>query len=188
MAGACGLAPGCDLSHIPGPVRHSSTEGAARDEPLKAPQTLRRSQPPRPIIACLLRHTQAQQLLQMACSHGPFRMNEQMIRMTADFSKETSESREAFLAHLPRLHQLEMKFGLFEPARMWITKNNVSKDFYDPEDLCIFLDCLQTGPMDTATPLQPQSLFMATTIQSPQEPARRDCYDKPQTFHPREET
>ncbi|KAJ1088899.1 hypothetical protein NDU88_002053 [Pleurodeles waltl] len=99
-------------------------------------------------------------------------MNEQMILMTADFSKETSERRKAFLALRPRLRQLEMKVGLFEPARMWITKNNVSKDFYDPEDLRFFLDILQTRPLDNATPLQPQSLSMATTTQSPQDPAR----------------
>ncbi|KAJ1148909.1 hypothetical protein NDU88_001733 [Pleurodeles waltl] len=36
-----------------------------------------------------------------------------------------------------------MKYGLFEPASMWITKNGVSKDFYDPEDLQMFLDGLQ---------------------------------------------
>ncbi|KAJ1125861.1 hypothetical protein NDU88_004277 [Pleurodeles waltl] len=41
---------------------------------------------PRPIIACFLRHTQAQQLLQKARMQGPFRMNDLQIRMTADFS------------------------------------------------------------------------------------------------------
>ncbi|KAJ1163295.1 hypothetical protein NDU88_003755 [Pleurodeles waltl] len=124
---------------------------------------------PRPIIACLLLHTQARQLLQAAYTHGPFRMNEQMIRMTADFSKETSERRKAFLALCPRLRQLEVKFGLFEPVRMWITKNNVSKDFCDPEDLRLFLDSLQTRPMDMTILLQPQSLCMVTMINSPQE-------------------
>ncbi|KAJ1215984.1 hypothetical protein NDU88_003590 [Pleurodeles waltl] len=59
---------------------------------------------PRPIIACFLRHTQAQQLLQKARMQGPFCMNEHQIRMTADFSKETSEWRKAFLALRPRLH------------------------------------------------------------------------------------
>ncbi|KAJ1142705.1 hypothetical protein NDU88_009018 [Pleurodeles waltl] len=84
---------------------------------------------PRPIIACFLRHTQAQQLLLKARMQVPFRMNDLQIRVTADFSKETSERRKAFLALRPRLGQLEIKFRLFEPARMWITKNNVSKDF-----------------------------------------------------------
>ncbi|KAJ1138352.1 hypothetical protein NDU88_004739 [Pleurodeles waltl] len=50
---------------------------------------------PRPITACLLRQTQARQ---KARTHGPFRMNKQRIRMNADFSKETSECRKAFLA------------------------------------------------------------------------------------------
>ncbi|KAJ1207539.1 hypothetical protein NDU88_002930 [Pleurodeles waltl] len=47
---------------------------------------------------CLLQHTQTRQLLQIAHTHGPFRMNEQTIWVTADFSKETSERRKAFLA------------------------------------------------------------------------------------------
>ncbi|KAJ1130691.1 hypothetical protein NDU88_009041 [Pleurodeles waltl] len=76
-------------------------------------------------IACFLQHTQARQLVQKARKQGPYRMNDLQIRMTADFSKETSEQRKTFLAQRPRLRQLEIKFGLFEPARMWITKNNV---------------------------------------------------------------
>ncbi|KAJ1213434.1 hypothetical protein NDU88_001071 [Pleurodeles waltl] len=47
-----------------------------------------------------------------------FKEHKDWIRMTADFSKETSERRKAFLALRPRLRQLEIKFGLFEPARM----------------------------------------------------------------------
>ncbi|KAJ1171723.1 hypothetical protein NDU88_003581 [Pleurodeles waltl] len=80
------------------------------------------------------------------------------IRMTADFSKETSDRRKALLALRPRLHQLEVKYGLFKPARMWTTKNGVSKDFYDPEDLRLFLESLQTQYMDTITPTWPQEL------------------------------
>ncbi|KAJ1209738.1 hypothetical protein NDU88_005111 [Pleurodeles waltl] len=92
---------------------------------------------------------------------GPFRMNDLQIRMTADFSKETSECRKAFLALQPHLRQLEVKFGLFEPARMWITKNNVSKDFYDPIDLSLYLNSLSDRPMDTVILSQPQALITA---------------------------
>ncbi|KAJ1124008.1 hypothetical protein NDU88_002472 [Pleurodeles waltl] len=98
---------------------------------------------PRPIIACLLRHVQTRQLLQAARTHGPFRLDDLEVRLTDYFSKETSERRKAFLVLLPRLRQLDVKYGLFEPARMWITKNGVSKDFYDPRDLRVFLDGLQ---------------------------------------------
>ncbi|KAJ1193511.1 hypothetical protein NDU88_002808 [Pleurodeles waltl] len=52
---------------------------------------------PRPIIACLLRHVQTRQLLQAARMHGPFRLDDLEVRLTADFSKETSELRRAFL-------------------------------------------------------------------------------------------
>ncbi|KAJ1165094.1 hypothetical protein NDU88_005523 [Pleurodeles waltl] len=120
---------------------------------------------PRPIIACFLRHTQALQLLQKARMQGPFCMNEHQIRMTADFSKETSEHRKAFLALQPCLRQPEVKFDLFELARMWIMKNNVSKDFYDPMDLSLYLNSLSDRPMDTATLLLPQTL--TTTAQNP---------------------
>ncbi|KAJ1180588.1 hypothetical protein NDU88_005809 [Pleurodeles waltl] len=78
-------------------------------------------------------------------------MNDLQIRMTADFSKETSDCRKAFLALRPRLRQLEIKFGLFEPARMWITKNNVSKDFYDPADLSLYLDSISDCSMDMSS-------------------------------------
>ncbi|KAJ1133230.1 hypothetical protein NDU88_011527 [Pleurodeles waltl] len=104
---------------------------------------------PRPIIACLLRHNQTRQILQVARNHGPFRIDQHEIRITADYSKETNERRKAFLALRPRLRKLEMKYGLFDPARMWVTKNGVSKDFYNPDELRLFLDSFQSQPMDS---------------------------------------
>ncbi|KAJ1211516.1 hypothetical protein NDU88_006874 [Pleurodeles waltl] len=73
---------------------------------------------PRPIIACLLCHNQTQQILQAMRNHGPFRRGQHDMRITADYSKDTNERRKAFLALRPRLRQLEMKYGLFDPARM----------------------------------------------------------------------
>ncbi|KAJ1162164.1 hypothetical protein NDU88_002639 [Pleurodeles waltl] len=104
---------------------------------------------PCPIIACLLRHNQSRQILQVACNHGPFRIDQHEIRITADYSKETNERRKAFLALRPRLRKLEMKYGLFDRARMWVTKNGVSKDFYNPDELRLFLDSFQPQPMDS---------------------------------------
>ncbi|KAJ1082603.1 hypothetical protein NDU88_002768 [Pleurodeles waltl] len=75
--------------------------------------------------------------------HGPFQSDALEVRLTGDFSKETSECRRVFLSLRPRLRQLDVKYGLFEPARMWITKNRESRDFYDPEDLQVFLEGLQ---------------------------------------------
>ncbi|KAJ1152555.1 hypothetical protein NDU88_005330 [Pleurodeles waltl] len=100
---------------------------------------------PRPIIACLLRHTQTRQLLQAARTHGPYRINKFEVRITANYSKDTNECRRAFLTLRPRLRQLEMKYGLFDPARMWVTKNGVSKDFYNPEDLRLFSGLLSNS-------------------------------------------
>ncbi|KAJ1090020.1 hypothetical protein NDU88_003160 [Pleurodeles waltl] len=102
-------------------------------------------------------------------------MNDLQIQMTADFSKETSVRRKAFLALRPRLRQLEIKFGLFEPARFGITKNNVSKDFYDPTDLSLYLNSFSDHPMDTASWLPSQALItmarnslpMETTLERP---------------------
>ncbi|KAJ1215501.1 hypothetical protein NDU88_003109 [Pleurodeles waltl] len=101
----------------------------------KRPKRLNTNVRPRPIIACLLRHTQARQLIQRARTHEPCQMDGQEIRISADFSKETSERRRAFLAIRPRLRKMEEKYGLFEPSRMWAMKNGVSQDFCDPEDL-----------------------------------------------------
>ncbi|KAJ1200533.1 hypothetical protein NDU88_004356 [Pleurodeles waltl] len=81
---------------------------------------------------------QARQLLQAARMHGPFRLGTLDIRLSADFSKEIAERRKAFLALRTRLRHLDVKFGLFEPARMTITKNGESQNFYDPEDLRAF--------------------------------------------------
>ncbi|KAJ1217132.1 hypothetical protein NDU88_004727 [Pleurodeles waltl] len=78
-------------------------------------------------------------------------MEKYEIRITADYSKDTNEHRKAFLALQPRLCQLEMRHSLFDPARMWFTKNGVSKDFYNPEDLRLFLDSFQHQPMDSIT-------------------------------------
>ncbi|KAJ1097687.1 hypothetical protein NDU88_002804 [Pleurodeles waltl] len=108
---------------------------------------------PGSIIACLLRHGQARQLLQAARAQGPLRLGTLEIRLSADFSKETVDRRRAFLSLRPRLRHLDVKFGLFEPARMWITKNGESRTFFDPEDLRIFLDRLQeqAQPMEMTT-------------------------------------
>ncbi|KAJ1149660.1 hypothetical protein NDU88_002465 [Pleurodeles waltl] len=122
----------------------------------------------RPIIACLLHHVQTCQLLKAARAHGPYDLED---RLTADFSKETSECRRAFSSLQPRLLQLDVKYGLFEPARMWITKNGESRDFYAPEDLQVFLEGLhnQSQSMDTATPIHPDMLgpLLSVALSSP---------------------
>ncbi|KAJ1200491.1 hypothetical protein NDU88_004315 [Pleurodeles waltl] len=111
---------------------------------------------PRPIIACLLRHNQTRQILQAALNHGLFQIGQHDIRITANYSKDTNERRKAFLALRPRLCQQEMKYGLFDPARMWVTKNSVYKDFYNPEELRLFLDSFQHQPMDSISTSRPQ--------------------------------
>ncbi|KAJ1151525.1 hypothetical protein NDU88_004305 [Pleurodeles waltl] len=120
------------------------------------PKRANKSSRPRPIIACLLRHNQNQQILQAAHSHGPFRIGQHDIRITADYSKDTNECRKAFLALRPQLRQLEMKHSLFDPTRMWVTKNGLSKDFYNPEELRLFLDSFQHQPMDSTSTSRPQ--------------------------------
>ncbi|KAJ1191516.1 hypothetical protein NDU88_000832 [Pleurodeles waltl] len=78
------------------------------------------------VIVCLLHHTQARQVIIAAGSQGPFQANGYELRTAADFSKETNERHKAFLSLRPHLRQLELKYGLFEPARMWVTKNTDS--------------------------------------------------------------
>ncbi|KAJ1140285.1 hypothetical protein NDU88_006642 [Pleurodeles waltl] len=130
---------------------------------------------PHPIVACLLYHVQTRQLLQAARAHCLFRSDDLEVRLTADFSKETSDPRRAFLALRPRLRQLYVKYGLFEPASMWITKNGESQDFYDPADLRVFLEGLQdhTQPIDMETPIwtqDMQSLLLSVTPTAPSLP------------------
>ncbi|KAJ1152769.1 hypothetical protein NDU88_005544 [Pleurodeles waltl] len=78
---------------------------------------------PRPIIACFLHQEQARQVISTARSQGPYSLECYEIRVAADFSRVINEQRKAFLALWPRLRKLDNKFGLFEPARMWITHN-----------------------------------------------------------------
>ncbi|KAJ1217569.1 hypothetical protein NDU88_005163 [Pleurodeles waltl] len=108
---------------------------------------------PCPIIACFLRHGQARQLLQTSRTQGPLRLGSLKIRLSADFSKETVDRRRAFLSLRSRLRHLEVKSGLFEPARMWITKKGESRTFYNPEDLKTFLEGLhdRTQSMESVT-------------------------------------
>ncbi|KAJ1090300.1 hypothetical protein NDU88_003433 [Pleurodeles waltl] len=85
--------------------------GITFDPPLEF-QRAHRLGPRRPDMAaspqaCLLRHSQAHQLIQRARTQGPCQMDGLMFRMSADFSKETSELRRAFLALRPRLRQME---------------------------------------------------------------------------------
>ncbi|KAJ1126609.1 hypothetical protein NDU88_005016 [Pleurodeles waltl] len=121
---------------------------AHREGPKRSDTSLR----PRPIIACLLRHNHTRQMLQTARKHGPFRIGQHDIRITADYSKDTNERRKAFLSLRPRLRQLGMKYGLFDPARMWVTNNGISKDFYNPDELSLFLDFFQHQSMDSVNP------------------------------------
>ena len=101
-----------------------------------------RSGRPRPIIACFLQHKQARQLLIAACSHGLYDYEGQEICIAADFSRETNDRQKAFLSLPSQLRQMDIKYGLFERARMWITKDGRSRDFFDPQDLRLFLEGL----------------------------------------------
>ncbi|KAJ1141453.1 hypothetical protein NDU88_007785 [Pleurodeles waltl] len=114
---------------------------------------------------------QVHQLLQAARAQGTLRSDNLKIRLTPDFSKETNKRKKAFLSLRPRLRQLDVKYGLFDPARMWITKNRELRDFYDPEDLRVFLEGLQdqTQSMDMTTqiPQDPQGLPRGPSIRHP---------------------
>ncbi|KAJ1176519.1 hypothetical protein NDU88_001797 [Pleurodeles waltl] len=110
---------------------------------------------PRPIIACFLRHGQVRQLLQLSRRQGPLQLGPLEIRLSADFSKETADRRRAFLSFRPRLRHLDVKFGLFVLARMWITKNGESRTFYDPEDLKSFLEGLHDPTQSMESTTQP---------------------------------
>ncbi|KAJ1090169.1 hypothetical protein NDU88_003304 [Pleurodeles waltl] len=101
-------------------------------------------------------------------THGPCLWGGQEIWITADFSKETSTHRRAVLALRPRLCQKEVKFGLFELARMWVTKTGVSQNYYEPEDLRSFLDSLQH--MDTSVSLSPQDFHTTGQNVLPKDP------------------
>ncbi|KAJ1124148.1 hypothetical protein NDU88_002609 [Pleurodeles waltl] len=71
---------------------------------------------------------------------------------------------------------------------MWVTKNVVSQEFYDLEDLRSFLDCLI--PMDTSAPVPPRnsSVTDQTTLSRAPPQEGRDQTDTPQSPIPEDET
>ncbi|KAJ1120804.1 hypothetical protein NDU88_008953 [Pleurodeles waltl] len=103
---------------------------------------------PCPVIACFLCHEQARLVLSTARSQGPFLLEGHKVRVAADFSRIMNEKRKAFLALRPQLRKLDIKFGLFEPARMRITYNDKLRDFIETMDLGSFLDDLTQCSMD----------------------------------------
>ncbi|KAJ1192565.1 hypothetical protein NDU88_001872 [Pleurodeles waltl] len=76
------------------------------------------SDKPRLIIACFLRHEQARQIISAAKTQDPVSLEGHEIRVAADFSRLTNEQRKAFLALRPQLRNLDIKYGLFEPAHV----------------------------------------------------------------------
>ncbi|KAJ1143766.1 hypothetical protein NDU88_010071 [Pleurodeles waltl] len=102
---------------------------------------------PRPIIACFLHHEQVRHLLTAARAHGPYDFEDWELQSAPDFSRDTNDKQRECLALQPQLRQMNIKFGLFEPARMWITKDGKYKDFYDLQALRQFLDNLLQQPM-----------------------------------------
>ncbi|KAJ1092452.1 hypothetical protein NDU88_005562 [Pleurodeles waltl] len=97
---------------------------------------------PHHMISCFLHHDQVRQILSAAQAHGPYMYEGRELRLAHHFSLDTNEKRRVFLALRPQLRQLDIKFGLFEPARMWITKDGKSKDILDPQALHQFLNSL----------------------------------------------
>ncbi|KAJ1169407.1 hypothetical protein NDU88_001300 [Pleurodeles waltl] len=79
---------------------------------------------PSPIIVCFLRHEQAWQVLLKARSQGPFLLEDQEIRVAANFSKVTNEKCKVFLALRPQLPidphaplpRSDRSFALFFPT------------------------------------------------------------------------
>ncbi|KAJ1194821.1 hypothetical protein NDU88_004106 [Pleurodeles waltl] len=117
-----------------------------------------------PIIACLLRHEQVLQILTAARKHGPYDLEGHKVFIAADFSTETNAKRKAFLQLRPRLHKWDIKYGLLEPATMWITMDGKSREYTEPEDLVRFLDSLDDQHMDST--LTPPPLIK-TSMNSP---------------------
>ncbi|KAJ1208163.1 hypothetical protein NDU88_003549 [Pleurodeles waltl] len=67
----------------------------------------------------------AHQVIAAARSQGPYSLEGHEVWVAADLSRVTNEKQKAFLALRLQLRKLDIKFGLFEPARMWEEDNVV---------------------------------------------------------------
>ncbi|KAJ1115530.1 hypothetical protein NDU88_003754 [Pleurodeles waltl] len=91
-----------------------------------------------PVIAYFLPDKQARQVITAVRAYCPNRMEGSDIRMAEDFFRKTNENRRAFLALRPQLRDMNIKFGLFEPACMWIMQDGISRDLFMPAALSSF--------------------------------------------------
>ncbi|KAJ1182595.1 hypothetical protein NDU88_007782 [Pleurodeles waltl] len=120
---------------------------------------------PRSIIACLLRHEQVRQILTAARKHGPYDLEGHKVFIAADFSTETNAKRKAFLQLRLRIRKRYIKYGLLEPATMWIRMDGNSRDYTEPEDLVRYLDSLDDQHIDS-TPLNKTSMNSLLRLQN----------------------
>ncbi|KAJ1177571.1 hypothetical protein NDU88_002824 [Pleurodeles waltl] len=110
----------------------------------------------RPIIACFLLYDQVRQLLTVTSSHGSDHLEGYEICIAAGFSRKTNECHKTFLSLWPDSTKLEVKYSLFEPVWMSITKDCKSKNVFDPEDLRLFL----YSPAQVRASPTPKTLLM----------------------------
>ncbi|KAJ1097978.1 hypothetical protein NDU88_003094 [Pleurodeles waltl] len=65
---------------------------------------------PHPIIACLLRHVQIRQLLQLAQAHGPFRSDALKVRLTDNFSRDPRMQEDILVSPTSPLNRRTCKY------------------------------------------------------------------------------
>ncbi|KAJ1130872.1 hypothetical protein NDU88_009217 [Pleurodeles waltl] len=82
-----------------------------------------------------------------------------MPREGAPVKTEINITPRACLALRPPLSKLGIRFRLFEPSRMWITRDSSSRDFFNPGALRLFLDSLSDQAMDHTLP-DPSSAYV----------------------------
>ncbi|KAJ1171776.1 hypothetical protein NDU88_003634 [Pleurodeles waltl] len=169
----------CSLSWASGPAGVPHGCNAADWHYRLGPKRRNDANHPRPIIACLLHHVRTCQLLQAARPHGPFRLDYLEVRLAADFSKETSERRRAFLDLRPCRPSAGSEIQLIRTSQDVDHQKRSVKRLLRPEDPQMFLDGLQhqIQSMDTESSTQPLDLLgplsgVASSASAPEDTGR----------------
>ncbi|KAJ1166644.1 hypothetical protein NDU88_007043 [Pleurodeles waltl] len=82
----------------------------------------------------------------------PTYMTDMRFVLLRNFPKEPATATENSYPYESQLCQMDIKYGLFEPTRMWGTKDSKSQVFFDPGGPTLFLDELSTLKMEVVPP------------------------------------
>lgn len=99
---------------------------------------------PRPIIARLHYYADCADILRRARTQRQIKVKDSTISIFPDLTARTAKARAAFNDIRRQLRDIpDIRFGLLHPARLRITRGDVTKEFTSPKDAAAFVKTLK---------------------------------------------